>query len=150
MCDFDVVDRARALIGAPTTCYSPSRPGKTRDSKPAWVATITGPRALGWMMTLYPLMGERRKAKIRELIALTPKPKQWYGRKESDLCRHGHQGALYRNRNGHLNCRECLRLQARAKRARARERRKAGSTQLGDDPGQCSASRSEARQALRL
>ena len=36
--------------------------------QPQWNFQICGPRAIQWMMTIYPLMGQRRKAKIKEII----------------------------------------------------------------------------------
>lgn len=37
-------------------------------SKQVYSVSIHGRRAVGWMLTIYPIMGTRRKVKIRELI----------------------------------------------------------------------------------
>ena len=70
MADVDVVKRAqRALRAKRVRSYSRQRhDGRTGPTH--WHETrITGTRAAGWMMTLYPLMGQRRQARIRELLA---------------------------------------------------------------------------------
>lgn len=68
MSDADVVNRANDILRftrhVPVRCFPDSRP----DRQPTYIAKVTGTRAIGWMMTLYPLMGERRQARIRELI----------------------------------------------------------------------------------
>jgi hypothetical protein len=40
--------------------------------KTQWKATIGGVRAAKWMRVVYPWMGERRRARIDEVIALSP------------------------------------------------------------------------------
>ena len=71
MTDEDVIIRARDIL----------RPGggyvtlKTRNlkHKTSFRLTITGTRAIGWLMTLYPLMSVRRQSRISELIAFWKK-----------------------------------------------------------------------------
>lgn len=38
--------------------------------KPYYMAEVTGPRAIGWMMTLYTLMGGRRKEDIKRIVSI--------------------------------------------------------------------------------
>lgn len=38
------------------------------NNKPYYVTVIHGKQAISWMMTLYSLMGKRRKAKIKDII----------------------------------------------------------------------------------
>jgi hypothetical protein len=70
MTDLDVVNRAAAILRS--GLKSPgvySYPDKScLGTKQAWSARLGGYRAAGWMMTLYPLMGERRQRKIREIL----------------------------------------------------------------------------------
>lgn len=76
MTDRDVVERAARILrtvqyrkgGNGILSYRPSR--STMGTKQNYVVAIAGRRAAGWMMTLYPLMGERRQKRIRELLAL--------------------------------------------------------------------------------
>lgn len=71
MTDHDVVKRAASILRI--GLKSPgvySYPDPTRmGQKQAWSANLGGYRAAGWMMTVYPLMGERRQQKIREVLA---------------------------------------------------------------------------------
>jgi len=36
--------------------------------KVKWIVEVNGKHAIGWMMTIYGLMGERRKAEIKDVI----------------------------------------------------------------------------------
>jgi len=65
MTDKDIVERAAKLLGV--TCV---KIGKMEYSyyKQAYKCRAVGPRARGWMMTIYPLMSRRRKDKIREIL----------------------------------------------------------------------------------
>lgn len=66
MTDMDVVIKAAKLLG----CYSVIRARhRTKGDKSIYRAVITGRRAVGWCMTLYGLMGERRQARIKEVLA---------------------------------------------------------------------------------
>jgi hypothetical protein len=61
--DIDVVQRAADLFGTKLAVL------KNKTGKPMFGAKVSGATAVGWMMTLYSLMGERRKEKIREVLA---------------------------------------------------------------------------------
>lgn len=69
MTDRDVVARAAELLGTklhgPHARVCPS--GKPAQSQ--YIAEVTGDAAAGWMMTLYSLLGLRRRAKIREVLS---------------------------------------------------------------------------------
>lgn len=67
MTDRDIIQRAADLWGRP--CNGPYGP-YTTQSKPAWQTMVTGRSAIGWMMTAYCFLGERRKKKVEEVIAL--------------------------------------------------------------------------------
>jgi hypothetical protein len=72
MNDRDVIERAQRIL-TPLTHRKNSNPVRLippyRRSQAAFITVISGRGAIGWMMTLYPLMGERRQARIRELLA---------------------------------------------------------------------------------
>jgi len=80
MTDRDVIERAAKLIGSPVYKYE-----KLPPRKPIYQAVVSGQKAAGWMMTLYSLMGERRRAKIAELI-----PKWRRQTRKREMCRNGH------------------------------------------------------------
>lgn len=66
MADRDVVERAARLMG-----YSrPLRvvPDKRPNRKVQYRFSLSGSPAIGWMMTLYPVMGLRRQGRIRQVI----------------------------------------------------------------------------------
>jgi len=65
MTDHDVMRKAGKLFGAEP---APLKPVKL-STKPLWRLSICGTRAIEWMMTIYPLMGERRQNKISQCIA---------------------------------------------------------------------------------
>lgn len=67
MTDEDIVRRAQAVVGIGHVRgpYGPYKGG----TKAHWAWTVSrNADAVGLMMTLYPLMGERRQAKIREIL----------------------------------------------------------------------------------
>lgn len=69
MTDLDVVRRVRNLIN-PAKSVSIATDSRRMGYKQNYRLTVNGHHAVGWMMTIYPLMGERRKAKIREVLAV--------------------------------------------------------------------------------
>jgi hypothetical protein len=132
MSDRDVVERAHRLLGATQgiVVQEPERKPGINSKRTMYRVQICGKRAMGWMMTLYPLMGERRRAKIRDVIAT------WRGRPVSNAakthCKRGHQlfGGNLRMRasNGQRTCRACEHAGNLRKRVewnrRRRERRR--------------------------
>src|SRR5574341_1862045 len=67
MSDRDIVERSRRFVHAPSIS---ERVSKRPNHKTCYYWTLSGPHAASWMMTIYPLMGERRQARIRELLAI--------------------------------------------------------------------------------
>jgi hypothetical protein len=65
MTDEDVVRRAAVIWRKEARCAS----SRTVTGKCVWYATVNGPTAASWMMTLWPLLGARRRAKIIEVLA---------------------------------------------------------------------------------
>jgi hypothetical protein len=108
--DADVAARAVRILGG--NLNGPYR-HHVEGRKPFWRGTVHGSKAAGWCMTLYPLMGERRRAKIREWL------RKWReapgsGRKEQSVCGRGHDLTVarrYYTPAGHLRrtCPECRR-----------------------------------------
>lgn len=67
MTDRDVIDRVSAMFGNSTYKMPPAR--NYPDRKQQWRAQISGVGAAEWMRRLYPWLGERRRAKIDEVLA---------------------------------------------------------------------------------
>lgn len=65
MTDRDVVERAAVLLGTDVKMYK-----HALNRKQPFQCSIYGAKAAAWMMTLYTLMGSRRKARIREVLAV--------------------------------------------------------------------------------
>jgi hypothetical protein len=79
MTDMDVVVKAAKILGTNRVVEN-AKP--TKRGKPIYRTVVFGRNAVSWCMTLYPLMGERRQAKIRELLAKWKKsPSATYLRK---------------------------------------------------------------------
>lgn len=76
--DGDIVRRAARIMGG--TVYGPYR-RRPLNRKPCLFLRVTSVDAAGWMMTLYPLMGARRKTRIRELLEKwrQPNPRSRWG-----------------------------------------------------------------------
>lgn len=62
--DKDVAERAHRILG--TGSMYEENNGRTT---PMWRVNIQNQKAIGWMMTLYTLMGKRRQTKIKEIIS---------------------------------------------------------------------------------
>lgn len=75
MTDADVVKRAAALFNRPVRQY-----GKTKTGKLVYCVIFNGKDAVGWMMTLFSLLGTRRRQRIKEIVSkwkLTPNRKKF-------------------------------------------------------------------------
>lgn len=67
MTDLDVVINAAKILG----CHKVIRNKQdTRTNKPLYRTNLYGGRAISWMMTLWSLMGKRRKKKIEDCISI--------------------------------------------------------------------------------
>lgn len=64
MTDKDPVEKVGRMLGGVTS----EQKHRTKANKPVYRTAVQGARAIGWMQTLYPLMGVRRRAKIAECI----------------------------------------------------------------------------------
>lgn len=85
MTDEDIVSKVRGLI-------APNRKINIRQNanrKTSYVFRFEGSLVAQWCMTLYPLMGRRRKEKIRELLAFWKANERRV--RNSDVCKNGHQ-----------------------------------------------------------
>lgn len=58
------LDRLRALFGGRISLERPRRP----ECQPQWRWTLTGPKAIGLMFTLYAIMSPRRRTQIASVI----------------------------------------------------------------------------------
>ena len=67
--DKDVMQRvAKIMMGYVNDRHWHNKKTRVIGYKPAYVVVLYGRNAIQWMMTIYPIMGERRKEKIREVI----------------------------------------------------------------------------------
>lgn len=100
MTDRDVVERAASLM----QCCSVYTDKKQQPHhKTAYSTRSHGIKAIGWMMTLYGLVGNRRQARIREIVTAwkaIPCAAQF-----RQTCPKGH--AYTRRPNGHRRCIVC-------------------------------------------
>lgn len=69
MTDKDVIERVAKMFGCFVQVQSKTA-NANKGGKIQYTAFSTGNKAIAWMMTLYSLMGTRRKAKIKEVISM--------------------------------------------------------------------------------
>lgn len=69
MTDRDVVEKARRVMGHRGKICVQGLGTSARRSKPLYNFVVASQWAIGWMMTLYQFMGERRQSDIRAIIA---------------------------------------------------------------------------------
>ena len=68
MTDQDVIERVATQFGTKMTTTLPIRRTRGPAYKRMYHARVSGQNAIGWMMTLYALLGFRRQAKVRTII----------------------------------------------------------------------------------
>jgi len=68
MCDEDIMRRLAQEFDV--MLYGPRQPKGKPTYKAVWQLRIFGIDAVGWMMTCYSGLGERRREKIREVLAM--------------------------------------------------------------------------------
>ena len=74
MTDRDVIQRVADLLGRNILGPYAGHPGfhgvvsPSKTYKDLYQVTVYGPTVVGFMMTVYSFMGERRKARIREIL----------------------------------------------------------------------------------
>ena len=111
MTDRDVVARAHALLGAAatvSTIHQHKRLAHHGARKPMYRFEINGGAAASWMMTLYPFLGERRRARVQALLQrwrTAPFPSRLWTR-----CMRGHDFTISLARQRVRVCRECAAL----------------------------------------
>lgn len=63
MIDRDVIERLASLLGGHV--YGPRDRSHVKPThQPIWTAHLKGPGAAAWMMTIYPLLGRRRRSQV--------------------------------------------------------------------------------------
>ena len=65
MTDLDIIEKIRSIID-PSRSISISKDRRKETYKDMYRLNFSGQRAIGWMMTIYPLMSVRRKESIRK------------------------------------------------------------------------------------
>lgn len=74
---------------------------------------VAGARAAGLMMTLYPLMSQRRKDQIEKSLSLWRTHKRGDYNRNKTHCKHGHEYTpenTYYKKNGGRDCRTCQKI----------------------------------------
>jgi hypothetical protein len=66
MNDLDVIQKAHKVLGCTSNVVTVSRPAPEHNV--GYKAIVQGSRAIGWMFTVYPLMGKRRQEQISKAI----------------------------------------------------------------------------------
>lgn len=110
MTDRDVVEKAAVLLGSRVRTYLPRRPNR----KPLYIFT-SGRDIAGWMMTLYPLLGERRRAQIRGALS------KWRARRTRPRYRHTCPRGHPLSPKGQTGWRHCSRCDREQQQRRRRE-----------------------------
>ena len=87
MTDKDVVERVSSIFGGHALTHYNRREDKGLD---VWRVGVAGWVAAQWMMTLYSLMGERRRGQVRDSLSLWRKHRQYFRRDKNGPCRRGH------------------------------------------------------------
>jgi len=110
MVDMDTVNKVRNIISPKSIIY---KEDKGIDRKFQYRIRSHASQAIGWMMTLYPLMSIRRKEEIRKAIS------RWKDNMQrsvdNSICKHGHSNRIlnldfsYRL-NGSKRCKHCRRF----------------------------------------
>lgn len=107
MTDKDIIERIASLIG-----HNVRGPYKYRvNKKPVYYTEIWGSKAISWMMTLYCLMGNRRKERIKEIVTrwrLAPTKAHKLGTARVNDCGH-----TDRKHYAHGLCRSCYKKSMR-------------------------------------
>lgn len=62
--DFDIALRVSTLVDCPIRYHAP----KKVHYKPMFRVDVTGRKAVGWMLTLYSILGKRRQQRIRGIL----------------------------------------------------------------------------------
>lgn len=83
MTDRDTIEKVAHLLKMPV-----SEQKKYSNYKQVYIVSIHGDRAIGWMFTLYSLMGKRRQAKIKEVLDKWKDKVRKQGNIDSFICGH--------------------------------------------------------------
>lgn len=118
MTDGDVIKRLHKVLGLGPTFKQRQLP----SGKTAFVWNLTKQAdCAGLMMTLLPMMGERRQAKIIECLERWKAKRPW---KLGPKCSHGHELSgdnliiAHEGKYEKRRCRECIKLRMRKHRAK--------------------------------
>lgn len=68
MTDLDVIEKVKSIINSNTTIQIINH--KNEKHKTSYCIRIFGSIAASWMMTIYPLVSNRRKKKIKEILVI--------------------------------------------------------------------------------
>ena len=113
MTDMDVVQKVANYFGS--NLRGPQR--RSSSKKDVWITSVHGSKAVSWMLTLYSLLGVRRRSRIREVLSIWRKAS--VGQKHRTHCPKGHSydEANTRYYRGRRHCRKCAVDHANIQRA---------------------------------
>lgn len=118
MTDRDVVSRALAVMRpASTAVYTKKQRGL--GSKLVYEVAVTGHRAVGWMLTLFSFLGDRRRERIREVIGAWVEIPTRNSSKTTCPAGHEYTPDNTLRSGGSRKCRECSNARRRVARKEA-------------------------------
>lgn len=81
MTDRDVIMKASNILSSGMLCMNPALGINSQglnSFKDQYYIHVTGKKAIEWMLLLYPIMGERRQARIKEVLKVwNDRPRTW-------------------------------------------------------------------------
>jgi hypothetical protein len=118
MTDKDIVVRVRDIISPERLVHDYKN--KRTNHKIVYIFTSHSTEAIQWMMTLYPLMGERRKEQIRAVLAAWKNSR--HHNKQNGRCKDNHpleiRGRDFRyDNNENIVCLHCKREDSKLRSA---------------------------------
>lgn len=114
MTDLDVIRRLLNIIKPNATISATDR----GEYKTLYSFAVGGTLAIQWMMMLYPLMGDRRKTRIRRILSVWKSSNGVSHNTNPVTCRYGHpRGVVGKDFNYNLDgskyCLHCRRIKKR-------------------------------------
>lgn len=126
MTDRDIVNRARLILNSDVEIKTIP---ETYPNKETYYITITGNIAVQWMYTLYPILGIRRRLRIKGIVESWKNSTQRVS--GSNRCAKGHRLEEYgrdyyiiigRSGTASKQCKQCQKISSALRRSRNRTR----------------------------
>ena len=89
MTDVDILLRLARILGEHAKVHERHPKDLNPNHRARFILTLSGPSLFGWLQTIYPIMGKRRQAKIREAIRFYKEsPRRSYNQKKRRAARY--------------------------------------------------------------